>query len=145
MEPQRFLQGSARVALECDPPFHKYIFIEKNEEKLAELQINLSREFPKKEKLIIFIRGDANTVIQDLCEKDWRLHRAVLFLDPFGMQVTWTTMEAVAKTKAMDLWILFPLGVAVNRLLTKDGNINEKWKRKLDEIFGSEGWYNKFL
>lgn len=144
VEPQRFLQGSARIALECEPAFHKYIFIEKNEEKLAELQSSLSREFPEKENQIIFIRGDANTVIQYLCEKDWRRHRAVLFLDPFGMQVGWPTMEAVARTEAIDLWILFPLGVAVNRMLTKDGQINEKWKRRLDEMFGSGDWYNAF-
>jgi three-Cys-motif partner protein len=144
LEAQRFLQGSARIALECEPAFHKYIFIEKNEEKLAELQSSLSREFSEKENHIIFIRGDANTVIQDLCEKDWRWHRAVLFLDPYGMQVAWPTIEAVARTEAIDLWILFPLGVAVNRMLTKDGQINEKWKHRLDEMFGSGDWYNAF-
>ena len=43
-----------------------------------------------------------------MCDKDWSLHRAVLFLDPYGMQVEWATIEAVAKTKAIDLWLLFP-------------------------------------
>ncbi len=143
-EPQKFLQGSARIALECDLAFHKCIFIEKDAQKLAELQINLHKEFPEKEKHIIFSQGDANTVIQDLCEKDWRRHRAVLFLDPFGMQVAWSTIEAVAKTRAIDLWILFPLGVAVNRMLTKNGQIVETWKLKLDEIFGSGEWYDEF-
>jgi three-Cys-motif partner protein len=144
IEPQSFLQGSARIALECKPAFHNYIFIEKNRAKLAELQYNLIREFPEKEKYIIFKHGDANTRIQDLCEKDWRWHRAVLFLDPFGMQVAWPTIEAVAKTQAIDLWILFPLGVAVNRMLTKDGEIDENWKRKLDEMFGCGDWYDAF-
>lgn len=144
IEPQSFLQGSARIALECTPSFHSYIFIEKTKGKLAELQNSLSREFPEKAKHIMFIRGDANTVIQHLCERDWRLHRAVLFLDPFGMQVAWPTLEAIAKTQAIDLWILFPLGVAVNRMLTKDGQIDEKWKSKLDEIFGRRDWYDTF-
>ena len=143
-EPQKFLQGSARIALECKPSFHKYIFIEKKAKKLEELQNNLMKEFPEKEKSIIFSQGDANTIIQDLCEKDWRKHRAVLFLDPFGMQVAWSTIEAVARTKAIDLWILFPLGVAVNRMLPQNGQINETWKRKIDEIFGSDDWYDRF-
>lgn len=144
VESQKFLQGSARIALKCDPPFHKYIFIEKTGDKLSVLQSNLSKEFPEKGKDIIFIRGDANTVIQDRCEKDWRWHRAVLFLDPFGMQVAWPTVEAVAKTEAIDLWILFPLGVAVNRMLAKNGHIDEKWRRKLDKIFGRGDWYDAF-
>lgn len=143
-ESQKFLQGSARIALQCNPAFHRYFFIEKDPKKLAELQINLIREFPEKEKDILFNGGDSNTVIQELCEKDWRRHRAVLFLDPFGMQVAWTTIEAIAKTRAIDLWILFPLGVAVNRMLTKNGQINEPWKRKLDEIFGTGDWYDVF-
>lgn len=143
-EPQKFLQGSARIALECTPAFHKYIFIEKNAAKLAELQERLHGEYSEKEKSIMFIQGDANTVIQHLCKQDWRWHRAVLFLDPFGMQVAWPTIEAVAKTKAIDLWILFPLGVAVNRMLTKSGRITVIWKRKLDEIFGSGDWYDVF-
>jgi three-Cys-motif partner protein len=143
-ESQRFLQGSARIALECKPPFSKYIFVEKNVEKLAELQNNLIREYPEKENDIIFYGGDANTVIQEVCEKNWCRHRAVLFLDPFGMQVEWPTIQAVAKTKAIDLWILFPLGVAVNRMLTKNGQINETWKQKLNQIFGTDDWYDVF-
>jgi hypothetical protein len=35
----------------------------------------------------------------------------VLFLDPYGMQVDWTTIEAIARTKAIDLRVLFPLGI----------------------------------
>jgi len=60
------------------------------------------------------------------------------------MQVAWPTIEAVAKTEAIDLWVLFPLGVAVNRMLTKDGQISEKWKRKLDDMFGRGDWYETF-
>ena len=31
-----------------------------------------------------------------------------------------TTIEAIARTKGIDLWLLFPLGIGVNRLLTKE-------------------------
>lgn len=41
-----------------------------------------------------------------------------MFLDPYGMQVDWATIEAIAKTKAIDLWILFPLG-HIFQVLTK--------------------------
>lgn len=143
-ESQQFLEGSAYIALSSTPGFHRYIFIEKIAKKFAELQGNLQQKFPDKVENIIFIHGDANTVIQELCEKDWRRHRAVLFLDPFGMQVGWPTIEAIAKTRAIDLWILFPLGIGVNRMLTKNGLIDPKWKQKLDDIFGADDWYDSF-
>ena len=67
-----------------------------------------------------------------------------MFLDPYGMQVNWATVKAIAKTQAIDLWYLFPLGVAVNRLLKKDGNIDEAWREPLDRLFGERHWYDAF-
>ncbi|WP_375494674.1 hypothetical protein [uncultured Nostoc sp.] len=51
--------------------------------------------------------------LKTLYGKNWRSNRAVLFLDPFGMQIPWSTIEAIAHTEAIDLWYLFPLGVAM--------------------------------
>ena len=70
--------------------------------------------------------------------------KAVLFLDPCGMQVDWEPVEAMAHTRAIDTWILFPLGVAVNRLLTRDGEMPASWRSRLDRLFGSADWYNAF-
>ena len=89
-------------------------------------------------------QGDANEKIQQLCKRDWRSHRAVLFLDPYGLQVDWATIEAVAQTRAIDLWLLFPLGIGVNRLLTKSGDIPEEWRQRLNRLLGTEDWYDEF-
>jgi three-Cys-motif partner protein len=60
------------------------------------------------------------------------------------MQVDWTTIEAIARTKAIDLWVLFPLGIGVNRLLTKSGDIPETWRRRLNLLLGTEDWSEEF-
>ena len=60
------------------------------------------------------------------------------------MAVKWQTIEAIANTKAIDLWLLFPLGVAVNRLLRKDGQINEVTRNTLDQFFGTSDWFDEF-
>jgi len=70
--------------------------------------------------------------------------RDCTLLDPYGMQVDWTTLEAIASTNAVDLWYLFPLGVAVNRLLAKDGEVPDSWKRSLNRTFGTDTWYGDF-
>ena len=55
------------------------------------------------------------------------------------MQVQWpTTIEAIANTKAIDLWILFPLGQAVNRLLPKKRLPEEPYAKRLTSIFGTK-------
>ncbi len=42
------------------------------------------------------------------------------------------------------MWLLFPLGIGVNRLLTKSGDIPEGWRRRLDLLLGTEDWYDEF-
>jgi len=60
------------------------------------------------------------------------------------MQVDWATIEALAQTKAVDLWLLFPLGVAVNRLLTRSGPPPAAWAHALTRIFGTRSWEAAF-
>ena len=68
-----------------------------------------------------------------------------MFLDPYGMQVNWKTIKAIAKTEAIDLWYLFPLGIGVNRLLQKDiERMPSSWEAKLDDILGTNDWKEAF-
>ena len=142
-ESKKFLDGSARIALQTQPRFTKYIFIEKDESKIFELN-KLKAEFTHLANDINIIQSDANVYIKNLCMKDWTKNRAVLFLDPFGMQVPWSTIDSIAGTKAIDLWYLFPIGIAVNRLLKKNGEIKPSMRRRLDELFGTKTWYKTF-
>jgi three-Cys-motif partner protein len=128
------------LALQSKAEFHAYIFIEKSRKKAMALEA-LKSEFPQKAERIHIENREANEYLLDFLSKNWRKHRALLFLDPFGMQVRWDTLVAAARTKAVDVWYLFPLGVAVIRLLKRDGSINEKWCRKLDAIFGPSEWF----
>lgn len=133
-------QGSVRNALEVHPPFDNYIFIEEDVKNYAELE-KLKEEFP--DKKIDCKRTDANEYFRDICNRNWKQHRALVFLDPFGMQVEWNTIEMIANTKAIDLWLLFPIGT-VNRLLKKDGEIRQSLRDKLNLFFGDDDWYHVF-
>jgi len=140
-ESDQFLKGSAALALEANPPFDKYIFIESDQDKIKELE-RLKQIYPQKSKQMEIIQSDANEFIQKYCKKeDWRNTRAVLFLDPFATEVEWTTIEAIAKTKCIDVWILFPL-MAVNRLLAKDPK--KVFYDRLNRIFGTKDWFECF-
>ena len=62
-EVQEFLDGSARIALQVEPRFQKYILIEKDENRFAELQ-KLKNEFPSDD--IDLIQSDANEYLKSL-------------------------------------------------------------------------------
>ena len=139
-----FTAGSAVVAMRSEPPFQSYIFIEKDASALARLEGALRKEFPQRIALARFELGDANVVLKRLCDRDWSKHRAVLFLDPYGMDVEWSTMEAIANTQATDVWILFPAGIGVNRQLPAEGNVAAWARAALDRLFGTPEWYDRF-
>lgn len=140
---QELLAGSARLALESKPRFDKYIFVEQDSNRCADLE-GLRDEFPGLADDVDIKRGDANQLLQELCGRDWQRHRAVLFLDPYGLQVEWATLEAVAATRAIDMWLLFPLGIGVNRMLPRSGEVPETWRRRLDTLFGTPEWFDEF-
>lgn len=140
---QALLKGSAVYALETQPRFDRYVFIEQDAARCAALAA-LKAQHPDLAADIVVRSGEANAEIQKLCRKPWLKHRAVLFLDPYGMQVEWETIKAIAGTKAIDLWLLFPLGIGVNRLLTRSGEIPKAWHHRLDVMFGTPDWINAF-
>jgi three-Cys-motif partner protein len=139
-----FLKGSARIALDVEPPFHQYVFVEKNTERFRQLE-QLKTEFPARAHRITIVNQDATDYLKQWSRQlDWRRWRAVVFLDPYGMQVDWALIEALAETRAVDLWILFPLGQAVNRLLTKHEPPPEDWADQLTRMFGTNMWRQEF-
>ena len=50
----------------------------------------------------------------------------------------------LAETKAVDLWVLLPLGTGVMRLLTRGRLPTSAWQRRLDLFFGDGGWRERF-
>ncbi len=137
-------EGSAYVALRQEQPFDRYMFVDRSAEHADDLG-RLREEFPELASRISIKVADANDFLQQWCsDTNWRGNRAVVFLDPYGMQVDWTTIEAIARTKAIDLWLLFPLGQAVNRLLTRKRIPEGAHAASLTRLFGTEDWRAAF-
>lgn len=137
-------KGSTYVALETKPSFAEYIFIEHDNNRVKELS-DLRQRFPNIAPRIKIVPEDANVYLLKWCrETNWNKTRAVVFLDPYGMQVEWPTITAMAGTQGVDLWVLFPLGVGVNRLLLKQGPPEGPWADRLTRIFGTDAWRQVF-
>jgi len=140
-EVENYQKGSVQRALEVEPQFDHYIFIEKDNNRFRELE-HLTKEFPTRD--IRVLNQDANEFLRNWCRGfDARSSRAVVFLDPFGANVDWEVIELIAKTRAIDLWLLFPL-FAVNRMLIKNQKPPTAWARRLTQLLGTANWENDF-
>lgn len=142
-EELQYLKGSASRALATEPPFDRYIFIDADSSNTKNLEL-LRAEYPEKRDRIEIHHEDANDFLLHWCKQtDWQKNRAVVFLDPFALNVSWNTIEAIGQTHAIDLWYLFPCG-AFNRLLTRQGKPPVEWANALTRISGTELWQTEF-
>ncbi|MCY4093262.1 MAG: three-Cys-motif partner protein TcmP [Caldilineaceae bacterium] len=131
-------KGSARIALETqDKRFDRLIFIEKDPERCRSLEM-LRSEFPHRD--ISILNDDAEIALPAFCDQMLGLDRAVVFLDPFATEVSWTLVEGLAQTQKVDCWILFPLG-AISRMMPNSSEPSRPLAVQLDRVFGGrEHW-----
>lgn len=140
-----YKKGSARIALELSSPFDEYIFIDKKKEHAAQLVSTIESDYPQLASRCKVMQGDGTKLLTDICRnRDWKKSRAVVFLDPYGMNIEWALLKQIADTKAIDLWLLFPLGMGANRLLKRDSTPPLSFSEKLTRIFGTPEWHSAF-
>jgi three-Cys-motif partner protein len=138
---EEFRKGSVKRALELEPPFDEYLFIEKSSRKCRELRA-VAGSFPSRN--IRIVNENANSALLKWCATlDTRRRRAVVFLDPFGASVKWDVIAALGRTHSVDLWVLFPYS-AINRMLVRDRKPPKKWAERLDAVLGTREWENAF-
>ncbi len=131
--------GAAKRIVEIDEPrsFDQYYFVEKDEKNIESLKEVTKDLFPQKK---IFLENkDCNQKLIDLSEylndPKNKLVRTLAYIDPCGMQVEWRSIESL-KGLNIDMWILVPTGLGVNRLLTKNGEISPAWLTRLEKFLG---------
>ncbi len=131
-------KGSPRIALEIeDKPFDSFIFIEKDPHRCETLK-RLELESPKRG--IEVHNGDANEYLPRICSNLRSNDRAVVFLDPFATEVSWTTVESIANTRKIDCWILFPQA-AIARMMPVGREPTGPLADQLDRIFGGRAYW----
>ncbi|MFA9459401.1 three-Cys-motif partner protein TcmP [Thiohalorhabdus methylotrophus] len=133
-------KGSAQVALD-NGGFDYYFFIESDEERYEGLR-SIRKEHS--DKKIAVQLGDANSVLQEklpnLNTTNWR---GVIFLDPYGMELDWRTLEVISATQALDVWYLFPLSGVYRQAALDFSSMDEDKKAAMDRILGTQEWREK--
>lgn len=136
VEQMNTYQGAAERVVKIDNQlgFDKYYFVDLDKESNDKLREKLA-PYDKGEHKFEYRNEDANSIIKEmgrflLKTPNWK---ALVLLDPFGMNLDWNTIESM-KYAGVDLWILVPSGMIINRLLERDGSL--KHIERLKSYFG---------
>lgn len=138
-EEELSIEGAAKRILDITEPrsFDMYYFVELIPEKAESLRRMVKQDYPDR-KGIFVTAADCNKKLYDLAgflKGEGKGYKVLAFIDPCGMELEWEPLLSI-KDLSIDLWILIPTGVGVNRLLKKDGNISEAWLSRLERFFG---------
>jgi three-Cys-motif partner protein len=136
---ERYIEGSPLRALQTEPRFDSYWFIDVSSRRIERV-VELSNDFP--DCLINVRQGNCNDilcneVIPQIPYSSKR--RAFVFLDPYGLQVNWKTVTELANTKTCDIFVNFSV-MAVTRLLPRDRNPNSEVIEQLNNVMGNTDW-----
>ena len=131
------IKGAAIRILEIDQPkvFDTYYFVEKDENNKNELEKSIKQNFPNRQAYVV--SEDCNKKLLSMADylRKNSNYRVLAFIDPYGMSVDWSSIYAL-KGLGIDLWILVPTGMGINRLLKNDGKISDAWLEKLERFLG---------
>ena len=131
------------------PPFDHLRFGDTKKSHIKVLE-ELAALHPQRDARII--RGDANTFVQSMFEHPFwsdpqgrgRGSRALVFLDPYGLEVKWRTLEVLAASEKADVWFLANLKAAVQQLSRDHRKLDADKRRALGEYFGTDRWEAEF-
>lgn len=142
-EQRELIDGSPRVALAVANPFSRYVFIEPDPVRAGELEA-LKAEYGNTRAIRILPNtatdGIAWMVSQAINKASYR---GVAFLDPFGAQLEWSSVQQLADTGLFEVVVNFGLNMAIQRMLPNSGVIPEAWRNTLDAYFGTTAWFDQ--
>lgn len=106
-EAEQYLAGSPVRALDCRPPFDHLWFVDKNTARGDALK-SLLKERGEIRRATVEI-GDCNDRLAHIIKNLRPADRALAFLDPYGLELDWATIQSLAKTRRLDVFINFSL------------------------------------
>jgi len=134
------INGSPLVALTTEPQFKSFTFIDLDNKRIKENINPLKNRFPNKK--IETICDDANNaIINNVLSKFGgrsSSYRGFIFLDPYGLELQWNTVDAIGRNGAYDILVNFSVMGVVRQL--GDNKPLEHMESKISSVFGTDEW-----
>lgn len=133
------IPGSVRNALDVDPAFNEYYFIDKDPAAVRRL-----RELTAGRPDVHVFEGDSNEVLLSEVfprfsyERRWR---ALCFLDPRDIGIDWDVVVRAGQMGSIELFITFMImDINRNLLLRAGPQLDPAERRRMRRFWGDESW-----
>ncbi len=144
-ETQEVILGSPLIALRAEKPFTEYFFVDIDEKNSNALE-KRCQAFIKPEHIHIYT-GDANSIVYEVVDYILSVDSEFIsgawsslnfaFVDPEGLELQWSTIEALARINKIDMLIYYPQ-MGITREMPKE--IDQQPPTPLDRFFGDQRW-----
>jgi three-Cys-motif partner protein len=140
-EERELIDGSPRVALGIPNPFDRYVFVDPDSERAAELRVLQQEASNQIDVLELTAAAGVDWLLSQKISK--KTHRGVAFLDPFGAKLDWQAVEKLADTGLFEVFVNFALNMAIVRILANSADMPVAWVDRLDSYFGGREWFDE--
>jgi three-Cys-motif partner protein len=133
------IEGSPARALRISPPFDRYYFIDMNPQKTRYLQ-----KLCDGRSDVSIHTGDCNAylttkLLPTIQYGDYK--RALCLLDPYGLDLDWEVMLQAGQSKAIDLFLNFPvMDMNRNAIWRAPENARKDGIERMNRFWGGESW-----
>jgi three-Cys-motif partner protein len=138
---KELVPGSPLNALDVQPPFREYHFIDIAPEKVENL-----RELIGSRKDVFIYEGDCNEILlKQIFPKvqyvDYR--RGLCVLDPYGLHLDWKVLLNAGRMKTLDVFLNFPVqDMHRNVFWRNPEGVDETDIQRMNLFWGDESWRN---
>lgn len=131
--------GSPQIAVNIDPPFREYHFIDLNSLKTDNLRLLMAGE-PN----VNIYEGDCNKLLLDevfpqALWKDYK--RGLCVLDPYGLHLNWDVIFEAGRMKSLDVFLNFPIADMNRNVFWRNPEgVDERDILRMNAFWGDDSW-----
>jgi three-Cys-motif partner protein len=134
-----FILGSPSNALNVQPPFREYHFIDLNVAKVESLQ-----RIAGTRKDVYIYEGDCNEMLMQQIFPTLRFEsyrRALCLLDPYGLDLQWDVISQAGQLGTVDIFLNFPvMDMNRNVLWRNPENVAVERLARMTRFWGDDSW-----
>ena len=134
-----FVPGSPTNALNVNPPFTGYHFIDLNGDK-----VDLLKQITSDSPNVDVCEGDCNPILLDkvlpaIQYKEYK--RALCVLDPYGLHLDWEVISMAGQSRAIEIFLNFPvMDMNMNVLWNNPEKVEADQSARMNAFWGDETW-----
>jgi three-Cys-motif partner protein len=136
-----YIPGSPLNALNVQPPFHEYHFIDLDGDKAGHL-----RQYVGNDPTVSIHKGDCNSILLQEVFPRARysdFNRALCLLDPYALNLDWAVVQTAGQSGSIEIFLNFMvMDMNMNVLWKNPDNVPPSQLERMDAFWGDRSWRN---